>query len=128
MPKLVLLLEPDRIMADCIRQEFAKQNIKTHIVSSPDEAVKDADKQQPDLIIAELSLPAHSGTEFLYEFRTYSDWSNIPFIVHSSIKVSGTITKSKDWKLLNINKCLYKPVTSLQKLVIESINLLEDSP
>ncbi len=123
--KNALVLEPDRVMADCLRREFAKQNIKTHTVSSPEQAIKIADESKPDIIIVELSLPGHSGTEFLYEFRSYDDWADVPLIIHSSIKVADSISSSSDWKLLKISKYLYKPTTSLQKLIDESLNLLE---
>ncbi len=112
----VLLLEPDRVSAKCIADELAKRDINVFSASTADIAVTQADKLRPDLVICELSLPGHSGSEFIYEFRTYSDWKDIPLLVYSSIKAPDKITTSRDWKLLEISKVLYKPDFSLQKL------------
>jgi DNA-binding response OmpR family regulator len=112
----VILLEPDRVVAGCIEQEFKSRNITISIASNADRAVELADENFPDAVICELSIPGHSGSEFLYEFRTYTDWTNVPIIIFSSIKPSKKVTSSKDWKLLNIHEVLYKPDTTLQEL------------
>jgi DNA-binding response OmpR family regulator len=119
----VILLEPDRVVASCIEQEFISRNISVSIANNADRAVELADANFPDAVICELSIPSHSGSEFLYEFRTYTDWTNIPIIIFSSIKPSKTVTSSKDWKLLNIHEVLYKPDTTLQELgdLVESV-------
>ncbi len=112
----VLLIEPDRVLAKCISEELKKRDLLTTIVTSADRAVETADNISPDAVISELSLPGHSGTEFIYEFRTYKDWQNIPLIIYSSIKPSKKVLKSKDWTLLQIDKILYKPEVSLSQL------------
>jgi DNA-binding response OmpR family regulator len=119
----VLLLEPDRISAKCIAEELEKRNFEVYKASGAETAIAQADKQKPDLVICELSLPGHSGSEFIYEFRTYSDWNDIPLIIYSSIKPPEKVVKSKDWKLLNISEVIYKPDFSLNKLVMLAENL-----
>ena len=112
----VVLLEPDRVVADCIVQELSRRNISVDVATNADKAVQLSDTKFPDAVICELSIPGHSGSEFLYEFRTYTDWVDVPIIIFSSLKPSIDITNSKDWKLLNICQILYKPDTTLQKL------------
>jgi two-component system, OmpR family, phosphate regulon response regulator PhoB len=112
----VLLLEPDRVVARYIVDELVRQNMTVSIATNADEAVKLSDKKQPDVVVSELSMPGHSGTEFLYEFRTYSDWFDIPILIFSSLRPISEITSSNDWKLLRIEKLLYKPDTSLHVL------------
>lgn len=111
-----LVIEPDRVIAKCIVEELNRRNITVSLASNADNAVQISDDKSPDIVICELSIPGHSGSEFLYEFRTYSDWLEVPIVVFSSLKPSQEIIKSKDWKLLNINQFLYKPDTTLQKL------------
>jgi DNA-binding response OmpR family regulator len=122
--KHVLLLEPDRLIANCIVKELTKSEITVSVANNADTAVALSDKKKPDVVVCELSIPGHSGSEFLYEFRTYSDWSNVPIIIFSSLKPSNTVTNSNDWKLLGITQFLYKPDTSLQQLskAITSLN------
>jgi DNA-binding response OmpR family regulator len=112
----ILILEPDRISAKCIEEELVKRNFEVYKASSAETAVAQADKLKPDLVICELSLPGHSGSEFIYEFRTYTDWKNTPMLIYSSIKVPNKMTKSRDWELLSIARVLYKPDFSLKKL------------
>lgn len=121
----ILLLEPDRISAKCIAQELEKRQFEVFIASTAETAVTQADKVTPDLVICELSLPGHSGSEFIYEFRTYSDWKNTPMLIYSSIKIPKKILESRDWKLLNLTQILYKPDFSLQKLVQIADDLIQ---
>lgn len=112
----VLLLESDRIVSKCIVEELSKRNLQTTVAVNGEDAIFAADETAPDIVICELSLYSHSGSEFLYEFRTYSDWQHIPVVIFSSLQVPKNVADSKDWKLLNISKTLYKPDDSLQKL------------
>jgi DNA-binding response OmpR family regulator len=112
----VLLLEPDRIVAACIVDELSRRNISVSLATNADNAIKLSDKNKPDVVISELSIPGHSGSEFLYEFRTYSDWADVPILIFSSLRPTHEILHSKDWKLLRVEKLLYKPDTTLQSL------------
>ena len=77
-----------------------------------------ADQQLPDLVIVELQLIEHSGIEFLYEFRSYTEWQSIPVIIQSQVPPSEF---SANWQSLKqqlgIDTYLYKPHASLQKLL-----------
>lgn len=79
-------------------------------------AINLASETTPNIIIIELSLGGHSGMEFIYEFRTYSDWQNIPIIIYSTIRLEPSILQSKAWQNLNIGAYLYKPESSLRAL------------
>jgi DNA-binding response OmpR family regulator len=111
-----LLLESDRVVAKCIADELSKISITVSTVTNADMAVAQADNKTPDIVISELTIPGHSGSEFLYEFRTYTDWAEIPIIIFSSLKPSNDITTSKDWNLLRIHEYFYKPNTTLNTL------------
>lgn len=112
----ILVMESDRIVAKCISDELITQGHTVAVVANADKAVLACDKQKPDVVISELTIPGHSGSEFLYEFRTYTDWLDIPIIIYSSMRPPSEVTKSHDWKLLNIYELLYKPEASLQRL------------
>lgn len=82
------------------------------------DAVQMADEKQPDIVVLELQLVAHSGIEFLYEFRSYADWQNIPIIVHSNVP-PAEFNDSADVlkKHLGVREYHYKPNTDLKTLV-----------
>jgi response regulator RpfG family c-di-GMP phosphodiesterase len=81
-----------------------------------------ADRFQPDLVVIELQLVEHSGIEFLYEFRSYPDWQDVPVIVQSQVpprEFNASIQLLKDE--LGIKEYLYKPQTTLKQL-LRSVN------
>lgn len=119
----VLLLEPDRLLAEVYRQALEHIGYETMYVTSGQAAVDSADENLPDLIILELQLPAHNGLEFLYEFRSYTDWQHIPVIVNTNIPPPRSFSSTNEnlYEGLGIKAWHYKPETSLQ-LLIRSVN------
>lgn len=113
----ILLVESDRIMSKCITEECEKLGIAVAVCRDADEAVAAADTHTPDAVVVELSLAGHSGMEFLYEFRTYADWQDIPIYVYTTLKPSARIYDSIDWQLLKITEFLYKPNVSVPALL-----------
>ena len=90
----------------------------------PQAAIFAADDLQPDLVIMELQLTSHSGIEFLYEFRSYDDWSTTPVMVLTNVP-AGEFDGC--WDLLRnelgVTANRYKPLTSLCGL-LRSVNSL----
>lgn len=115
--KQVLLIEPDKVLADVYRQALQGQGYQVAIAHSAQAGVVAADEKRPDAIILELQLVAHSGIEFLYELRSYPEWQNIPVIIQSQVPPA----EFKDSQVLlerelGVAAYLYKPQTSLQAL------------
>ncbi len=113
----ILLIEPDTILAGIYAKALKHDGHKVMLAAGAQTAILAADKQQPELVIVELQLASHNGLEFLYEFRTYPDWQNIPVLIHSVVppgefKASAELTDG-----LNVAGYLYKPRTSLAQLL-----------
>ncbi len=118
MMSRILLLEPDVKLADiysgCLR--YCEYEV-THTTTAQD-AILRADENTPDLVILELQLVAHSGIEFLYEFRSYADWQQIPVIIVSHVPPGEFAASSKLLhRRLGVRAYLYKPQTSLRRLM-----------
>lgn len=116
----VLLLEPNRILA----RQYAEvlQQHGYHVIAAADaqSAILAADAQTPDVVITELLLARHSGIEFLYEFRSYSEWQQIPTIVLSRAQNSELGINQKTMRELGITRVLYKhtiPLALLAEIV-----------
>ena len=114
----IILIEPDRSLAE-IYVKAAKQAGHTLVpCASAQAAILSADQQRPDLLIIELQLIEHSGIEFLYEFRSYAEWADIPLIIQSNVPPSEF---ASNWQLfkeqLNISHYLYKPQATLRDLL-----------
>lgn len=84
----ILLIEPDKILSESYELSFKKHNYQIKIVRDAQSAIYAVDKKVPDLIILEIQLAIHSGIEFLYELRSYSEWQAIPVLILSVVSRS----------------------------------------
>lgn len=121
----ILLIEPDRILADTFCLGLQKAGHQVSVCATAQAAIMAADRQLPEVVILELQLVEHSGIEFLYEFRSYAEWQNIPAIILSHVppaefNQSAEILKQE----LKIADYLYKPSTDLAKLTQAVAQLL----
>lgn len=123
----VLLVEPDVILARQYQKAFAGSGIDVALCSNAQSAIVSIDEKTPDVIVLELQLAGHSGIEFLHEFRSYEDWSNIPVIMHSSVPEYAVGADSKIWKQLGVERYFYKPKTTIKQLV-GAVKSLADEP
>ena len=112
----VLLIEPDVVQAACYREALERAGHSVVHARSAQNAVQMADEQMPDVVVLELQLPAHNGVEFLYEFRSYKEWLQVPVIIHSFVR-PYELKKSPILAVeLGVTTVLYKPKTSLMQL------------
>jgi two-component system phosphate regulon response regulator PhoB len=114
----ILLIEPDRLLAEIYQQALSREGHNVTACAGAQSAILSADQQTPDLVILELQLVEHSGIEFLYEFRSYSEWQHIPVIIHTMVPAgefsrSGQLLETE----LGVYSYLYKPRTSLNQLL-----------
>jgi DNA-binding response OmpR family regulator len=114
----IILIEPDVLLGKIYSkalQAHTGNTVKT--VVGAQGAIMSADKKTPDLVIIELQLIEHSGIEFLYEFRSYPEWQDIPVIINTIVPFSEF---RDNWHLvqseLNVKAYLYKPTTSIRAL------------
>jgi DNA-binding response OmpR family regulator len=116
MPRL-LILEPDVRLAVTYAKALEVRGHQVVTTATAQAAVLAADSQRPDLVILELQLTAHSGVEFLYEFRSYVDWMAIPAIILSNVPPAEFVgSQGLLHRQLGVVAYYYKPRTSLQIL------------
>jgi len=123
----ILLIEPDLLQANIYRQILAAAGHTVDYVRSAQSAVHIADGHRPDLVLLELELPNHNGVEFLYEFRSYPEWLDIPVIIHSFVPPAELIHVQTLGNELGVVRCLYKPETTLVGLcsAVQSVALAQ---
>lgn len=115
--KKILLLESDRSIAISVQDYLTPHGYKVAWSQTAEGAITAADKGNFVCVVTELALGAHSGIEFIHEFHSYTDFSNVPIIVFTSQHILDPVVL----KGLGVVKYLYKPQTSLQQL-LASIN------
>lgn len=114
----ILLVEPNTLLAQTYTQALQQNGFSVAHAASAQAAIFTADKQRPGLVILELQLPAHSGLEFLHEFRSYPEWQDIPVVVHSMLPPTQTLQVEESLRRdLGVRALLYKPRTSLAQLL-----------
>jgi DNA-binding response OmpR family regulator len=113
----VLVIEPNPILAEIYRKILIKNKHKVWLAKDAQAAINIADKTNPEIVILELQLPQHNGLEFLYEFRSYSEWRKTPVIVQSLISPSEFKDNYILWHKLGISDYLYKPKSTLLQLI-----------
>jgi DNA-binding response OmpR family regulator len=112
----VLLIEPDRLLASVYTSALEKQGHTVAHAVSAQQAVHHADQQLPDVVVLELQMPRHNGVEFLYEFRSYTEWLTVPVLIHSFVPPAELARAATLQTELGVTRVLHKPATSLQQL------------
>lgn len=112
----VLVIEPDKILADNYHQVLSSVGFSTAVFFDPQSAVEEMDAKLPDIIIMELQLAPLSGLAFLYELRSYEDFMAVPVIVYSSVPKESFNLADKQWQHLGVNKYFYKSKISIHKV------------
>ena len=120
----ILVVEPDRSLSYAIERFMAARDI--NCVSSVDaqDAIAKADEDKPEAVILELAMPKNNGVAFLQEFRSYTDWLNVPIIIYSRIPQQDTRLTEHDWKKNGVVAYLYKPTCPLSTLQNRLTNLI----
>jgi CheY-like chemotaxis protein len=114
----ILLIEPNRVLGRTFHEALLSAGHKVQTCGTAQSAIIAADAINPDVVVLELQLVAHSGAEFLYEFRSYPDWRHVPVIVHTQVpphQFAGNFDSV--CQQLGIVEYLYKPLTDLPALL-----------
>ncbi len=119
----ILIIEPAADLAEVLGRFLQQAGHTCHHATSAQQAISLADSQSPDAVILELALPAHNGVEFLYEFRSYSDWRDVPVILYTHVSAEESGLRPWQLRRLGITAHLYKPTTSLQNLQAALLDL-----
>jgi len=114
----ILLIEPDIVLAKIYVQVLTSVGLAVHRVTNAQDAIIKANDNCPNLIICELQLVSHGGIEFLYEFRSYRDWQQVPIIILSNIPPLEFASSQRIlFKELGIARYLYKNNTTNKELL-----------
>jgi CheY-like chemotaxis protein len=118
----ILLFETDHLLANNLSKYLTKLDHEVAWHVEPQAAMDAADKRQPDVIVLDLLLAnSRSGIEFLYEFRSYPEWQDLPVVIFSHVAAEDLKDCLESMQHLNVVAYRYKPTTSLKDLA-QTIN------
>jgi DNA-binding response OmpR family regulator len=112
----VLLIEPNLMLARQYKSYLEARGHRVRVCEDAQRGIMAADESKPLAVIVELLLAGHSGIEFLYEFRSYAEWKQIPIIVFTSLAPHEIDMPPRQLAELGVSACLYKAETSLARL------------
>lgn len=113
----ILLVDVDPEVQAVYAAYLQKHGHVTMTAASAQQAILACETTLPDIIILDLQLVGHGGVEFLYELRSYSEWQNIPVLLHTAVPERELRGFEAAWRTLGIVGYAYKPETSLRKLL-----------
>jgi DNA-binding response OmpR family regulator len=113
----ILLVEPAENMGKLLKNALSGNGYQVSWHRDAQSAVHSADRSTPDAVVLELAMPRHNGMEFLHEFRSYTEWVDVPVIIHSMVAPDRTATGQRLMRSLGVVEHLYKPTTKLKKLL-----------
>jgi DNA-binding response OmpR family regulator len=112
----ILLMETDHMLAKNLSKFLKKLGHEVSWHVEPQAAMDSADNNKPDVIILDLFLAGRSGIEFLYEFRSYPEWQDMPVVIFSSVAAEDLSNCLESLEQLNVSAYRYKPTTSMAEL------------
>lgn len=113
----VLVVEPDRILAGAYRAAFETAGHTVVYAVSAEGAIEKVDAELPDVIVLSSELARHNGVEFLYEFRSYADWQDVPVVLLTNMPRSDLVANASLQQQLGVRSVLVRAETSNAELV-----------
>ena len=114
--KHILLVEPDVIMGQMLVSEASKRHYSIAWNKTAEAAIHSADEKKPDFVLIELQISKHNGVEFLYEFKSYTEWMNVPVFIYTSLPSVEMAAIFKVSKQLNIKAVYHKSHCTIEQL------------
>ena len=113
----VLLLETDSILAHNLSAQLIASGHEVEWQVDPQEAVAALDESPVDVVLMDLILAGRSGIEFLYELRSYDDWSELPVVMLSSVPPREIYSCLVALEQLQIQAYHYKPTATFSDML-----------
>ncbi len=112
----ILLVEPDNLLAATYQASLESAARTVAWARTAQQAVFKADEHRPDVIVLEPQMARHNGIEFLYEFKSYPEWQDIPVIILSVLPASELGSLPVLQRELSVVAILSKTHTTLDAL------------
>jgi len=117
MPKnniKVLVAEDDKFLVKAFAVKLAKDGFDVIVAGNGNEAITEAKKNKPDIILLDLIMPQKNGFDALYELKQDEETKDIPVIITSNLSQEIDIKRGKD---LGADDYLVKSDTPIQEII-----------
>ena len=91
----VLIAEDDEFLLKVYRMTLEQEEFDVVIAEDGEEALEQAKKEKPDLILLDILMPKKDGFDVLKELKENKDLKDIPVIILSNLGQEADIEKGK---------------------------------
>ncbi len=121
----VLLVEDDIALREIYSARFTAENFEVITADDGEQALSQAIKERPDIIILDIMMPKISGFDVLDILRSTPETKNVKVIVMSALSQESDIQKGKQ---LGADAYLVKSQTTLSDVVNKVQEILAKPP
>ncbi len=116
----VLVVEDDKVTAKLVEHFLETRMFKPHVVSSAEDGLEILEKEIPDFIILDISLPGMDGLEAARKIRQHENLQHIPIIMFTSDSRASSVLASRE---AAVNSYVLKPFDSdiLESRILEAL-------
>ncbi|PIP28775.1 response regulator, partial [Candidatus Kuenenbacteria bacterium CG23_combo_of_CG06-09_8_20_14_all_39_39] len=93
MPKKILIIEDEQVIADALKMGLVESNYKAVVAYDGEDGLEQAKKNKPDLILLDLLLPKKDGMTVLRELREDKITKNVPVMILSQLSDTNKISE-----------------------------------
>ncbi len=122
MKKLILIVDDDEEITNLFSDFLGSRGFDIKVVHNGENALAEAIKVKPDLIILDIMMPKIDGYDVLDILRNTSKTSAIPIIVLTALNSSDDFAKAKK---LGAEAFLDKPTVELETIYTKINELLD---
>ena len=90
----LLIVDDDHPLADLVQMNFSSNQFSTRVCYSGKDALKEIEKERPDIIILDVVMPRMDGWEVLQNIKSNLTSASIPVIMCTSKDSVGDVEKS----------------------------------
>lgn len=96
--KTILLIEDDEFLREICVKKLIKEGFDVSVAVDGEQAIKEMDKIEPDLILLDIILPTMNGYEVLQKIKVHKNIKirQVPIIVLSNLGQENDIKKAMD--------------------------------
>lgn len=84
MTRRILIIEDEVWFADLIKQQIRRAGYQAEVAPNSIRAMEMINREKPDAIVLDISLPGPNGIALLHEINSHSDLSDIQVVVCTS--------------------------------------------
>lgn len=123
MKRHILIVEPDRMIAAPYAEALQAHGYEVSVAAGAQQAIAQADGTLPTLVVLEIQMARHNGVEFLYEFKSYTEWQDVPVVILTSLPSRELARYKSLQEQLQVAAVLRKSETTTE-LLVQKIDLI----